>query len=306
MADAQTDAAGRGRIAELWRYPVKSMQGEAIDAATVSASGVYGDRAWAALDVADGRVGSAKHPRKWGALLNCRARTIAADSGGASGVEITMPDGAVVREGPDADAALSDFLGRAVKLVPSASGANAYEGIWPDIEGLAPDAFINGMRSGGAAPEGGGTVLNLQLAANAPGTLLDVAALHIVTRESLAALAALAPDAEIGVARFRPNVVVEWGSSSSGTTAEFVEDQWTGQAVQLGGVTAVGFMPTMRCIMTTLAQPGISARPDILRTLATHHRLKIGGGQWACLGLYADVKAGGEMRVGDEVAVTAV
>ena len=257
---AEHAEGGTGRIAELWRYPVKSMQGEAIEVADVAASGVVGDRAWAAVDAADGRVGSAKHPRKWGALLSCRARTVASASGAPIGVEITMPDGAVAREGPDADSALSEFLGRPVRLGPVRIGATAYEGIWPDIEGLAPEAFIAGARSDDEPAEEGGSLLNLRVGMAAPGTFLDVAALHILARSSsLSALRALAPDAEISVARFRPNVVVESSSSSNGDDVGFLEDEWAGKTVQLGAITAVGSMPTMRCIMTTLAQPGLSA-----------------------------------------------
>ena len=38
-----------------WRYPVKSLQGEPIDAATVEADGVAGDRRWAsAMSARDG------------------------------------------------------------------------------------------------------------------------------------------------------------------------------------------------------------------------------------------------------------
>jgi uncharacterized protein len=36
-----------GRIAGLWRYPVKSMRGEALTDADVSWFGVAGDRRWA-------------------------------------------------------------------------------------------------------------------------------------------------------------------------------------------------------------------------------------------------------------------
>jgi uncharacterized protein len=36
-----------GRVAGLWRYPVKSMGGEALDAAEVSWHGLAGDRRWA-------------------------------------------------------------------------------------------------------------------------------------------------------------------------------------------------------------------------------------------------------------------
>ena len=36
-----------GQVAALWRYPVKSMQGEAIDATFIEDSGLIGDRAYA-------------------------------------------------------------------------------------------------------------------------------------------------------------------------------------------------------------------------------------------------------------------
>jgi hypothetical protein len=36
-----------GKIDSLWRYPVKSMRGEELDAAFVGFSGVYGDRVYA-------------------------------------------------------------------------------------------------------------------------------------------------------------------------------------------------------------------------------------------------------------------
>ena len=47
-------------VAALWRYPVKSMAGEELDGADVTASGLHGDRAYALVDRATGRVGSAK------------------------------------------------------------------------------------------------------------------------------------------------------------------------------------------------------------------------------------------------------
>ncbi|MFP5488984.1 MAG: MOSC N-terminal beta barrel domain-containing protein, partial [Acidimicrobiia bacterium] len=38
------------RIAEIWRYPVKSMGGERLDVADVTPDGIDGDRAWGVLD----------------------------------------------------------------------------------------------------------------------------------------------------------------------------------------------------------------------------------------------------------------
>ena len=78
-----TDGHG-AHVAELWRYPVKSMQGERVDVSDVADAGFTGDRAYAVIDPASGKVGSAKHPRLWGALLQCKARYLATPAPGAS------------------------------------------------------------------------------------------------------------------------------------------------------------------------------------------------------------------------------
>ena len=43
-----------GTVVELWRYPVKSMQGEPLEAVTVGPRGIVGDRGWAVVDVTTG------------------------------------------------------------------------------------------------------------------------------------------------------------------------------------------------------------------------------------------------------------
>src|SRR5687768_14567917 len=104
------------RIASIWRYPVKSMLGEPMDGCELGPAGIVGDRAYALIDVADGKVASAKNPRKWGALLTCRATYL--DSGVA---EITLPDGTCVRtDDPEVDAVLSELVGRPVRLSSTA------------------------------------------------------------------------------------------------------------------------------------------------------------------------------------------
>src|SRR5260370_5147269 len=62
-----------GSIVSLWRYPVKSMLGEELNAAEVTKRGLLGDRAYALVDGSDGKVASAKNPRKWPRLFDCRA-----------------------------------------------------------------------------------------------------------------------------------------------------------------------------------------------------------------------------------------
>ena len=52
-------------VATLWRYPVKSMQGEELNAADITGVGLLGDRRFAVIDPATGKVAGAKNPRKW-------------------------------------------------------------------------------------------------------------------------------------------------------------------------------------------------------------------------------------------------
>lgn len=90
-------------MASLWRYPVKSMQGEALQRAEVGAHGIAGDRQWA---VVDRRTGLALTARRQPELLHAAAALDGDD------VRITLPTGAVARS----DADLSDWLGRPVAL----------------------------------------------------------------------------------------------------------------------------------------------------------------------------------------------
>ena len=92
-------------MTDLFRYPVKSMQGRAEPALDLADDGFVGDRRWALIDTATGRLMSAK---RWSALL-----LASADDEG-----ITLPDGSRVELGGSAaDEALSVWLGRAVRLV---------------------------------------------------------------------------------------------------------------------------------------------------------------------------------------------
>jgi uncharacterized protein YcbX len=104
------------RVAELWRYPVKSLQGERLDSAELTADGLEGDRRYAIYDAGTGfGLTGRRHPE----LLFASARLL---EGGA--VEITLPDGSVSGD----DSALSEWLGRPVALVPvDGVGERRYE-----------------------------------------------------------------------------------------------------------------------------------------------------------------------------------
>ncbi len=103
-------------VISLWRYPVKSLQGERLESAEVTADGISGDRRYAIFDVATdlGLTG-----RRMPQLLFASARL-----GPDGTVEIRLPDGSIAAD----DAALSAWLGRPVQLRSmEAAGARRYE-----------------------------------------------------------------------------------------------------------------------------------------------------------------------------------
>jgi uncharacterized protein YcbX len=289
---------GGARVTELWRYPVKSMRGERVDGSEVGPEGLRGDRAYAVIDAETGKVGSAKHPRLWADLLRCSARI---DGEPAEGevprVVITLPDGAeTASDDPEVDARLSALFDRPVRLTNDAPEGSTYLAVWPEIDGVIPDDFLT--QNAVAADEAEGALTDIACALAAPGTFFDVSALHVVTEATLRRLGELAPDSEFAVERYRPNVVLDTGDEP------FTENGWAGSTFSLGdALQAMVLLPTMRCIMTTLAQGDLPRDANTLRTVATHNRVEIPGlGTWSCVGAYAAVTAPGSVRVGDPVA----
>lgn len=285
-----TDA---GTVAALYRFPVKSMLGEQLDAAAFTERGVEGDRAWAVLDRSDGRIANGKHPRKWGRLLECAASYV---DGPGSPVAVTFPDGTSIRSDGAIDAALTTYLGRDVTLVDRAGEGQLYEGLWPKMEGY-PLELLESMSGG--REEDGQILTDMPLSfLSPPGTLFDVTTLHVLTTSTLSTLSSLAPEADFDVRRYRPNVVLEGGEGG------FVENDWVGSTLTFGaaGATARVDMPTMRCVMTTVPRDGMAQDRAQLQTIAKHNRLEIPGmGTWACAGIYATIVGTGTVAVGDRV-----
>jgi uncharacterized protein YcbX len=284
-------------VTELYRYPVKSMLGERLERCRIDARGVVGDRTYALVDAETGTVASAKVPRWWAGLLDFSARCVGDPEPGAPpDVEITFPDGSVHHSGDDdLDDALTAVLGRRVHLVSTPPEGAAFEEVWPEIEGLAPDAVIAATRV--RAEETGEAVSRFELAGMvSQPSFVDLAPLHLLTAGTLERLRELAPGSDFDERRYRPNVVLDTDETG------FVENGWPGRAIAFGGgVSATVSIPTMRCVMTTLAQGnGLVRDPATLRTIARHNRRDIPGlGTWACAGAYADVTTPGELVLGE-------
>jgi len=104
-----------GRVAELWRYPVKSMLGERRNQLQITPRGALGDRAWALRETATGRIASAK---RFPQLLAFHARYEVEPTFAAPGrIQITLPDGRTIcPDDPDASRIISDFFGHSMRL----------------------------------------------------------------------------------------------------------------------------------------------------------------------------------------------
>ncbi len=269
-----------GAVVGLWRYPVKSMLGEELDVAAVTERGVRGDRAYALVDRATGKVASAKHPRLWGRLLACQAT-------GAPSPRINLPDGrAVVTGQDDVDAVLSAALGRAVSLAATAPAAAEIERYWPDVEGLQLRDAVTAGPIGLGAPT---------------GTFFDYAPLHLLTTATVDHLRALQPAGRFEARRFRPNLVV----APTGEATGFVENGWIGRTLLIGDEVRLRVTdPTPRCVVPTLPQAGLPRDEGILRTVAKHNRPPVpalGGRELPAAGVYAVMEQGGTIRRGDAV-----
>lgn len=109
-----------GRVAALWRYPVKSMAAEALDGVEVSWHGLAGDRRWAFIR--DGQVRSG-FPwltiRERPELAHYRPRFAEPDRPDASPTLVRTPSGG---ELDVADPALAAELGPGVRVIKQNRG----------------------------------------------------------------------------------------------------------------------------------------------------------------------------------------
>src|SRR5438105_13890506 len=106
-----------GAVVSLWRYPVKSMMGEELNASDVTDRGVLGDRSLALVDTETGKVVSAKNPKKWPAMFDFRAAFSAPPQlrQPLPPARVTRPDGATLMSADTGFAdSISAGLGRPV------------------------------------------------------------------------------------------------------------------------------------------------------------------------------------------------
>ncbi|HVE93716.1 MAG TPA: MOSC domain-containing protein [Acidimicrobiales bacterium] len=248
-----------GTVVELWQYPVKSAQGHRVDSLAARPLGFDGDRVVGFVNTETGKLLSAK-----------RHKQLLSAVGHSDRVE--LDDGTTISFAEaDAPARLSAWLGVPVAIARAGTGDQVtYEMNFGPLDSGTPTIDIPAPRS----------------------TLLDLAAAHIVSTATLAHAEAEAPQFDWNVRRFRPNIVIDTGS-----TQPFAEDTWCGKQIKVGDVTLGAMMTTIRCAMPMRAQVGgddgepLESQPEMFNALVALHD--------NYLGIYLTVDEPGAIRVGD-------
>ena len=288
-----------GTIRALWRFPVKSMRGEELDAADLGEGGIVGDRAFAIRDRETGKVASAKNPKLWPNLLGCRAAFVEPPRPGDElpPARIELADGSsVMSDATDADAVLSGFFGREVELARAAQNGYTIDQYHPDEENYDPDghrdevveaqlgaAFFNERGLPSAVPE---------------GSFFDLYPLSVLTTSTLEQLGEFEPESRFDTRRFRMNVIVD--TSPPG----FVENEWVGRTLAIGDDVKIGVsLPDPRCVMPSLAQEDLPKDGRVLKALAQHNRIDVAGALYPCAGVYAVADSTGTIHKGDPISL---
>src|SRR5205823_8062067 len=266
-----------GAVVSLWRYPVKSMMGEELNASAVTDRGMLGDRSLALVDTETGKVVSAKNPKKWPAMFDFRAAFAAPPQLGQPlpPVRVTRPDGeSVMSDDAGFTESMSAALGRPVTLATAGAPEPSLEEYWPDMAELDYQETVTDETM-------------------PVGTFFDLATIHVLTTATINQLRSLYPEGRFEVRRFRPNIVLRADDSDAG----FVESNWVGKELRLGDDVVVEITDHCpRCVMTTLPQGDLPKDSGILRTAARHNAVNVG--------VYASVLSGGAIRRGDPVTLT--
>jgi uncharacterized protein YcbX len=265
-----------GAVVSLWRYPVKSMMGEELNASYVTDRGLLGDRSLALVDTETCKVVSAKNPKKWPKMFDFRSAFTAPPEPGKSlpVVRVTLPDGSTVTSD---DARFAQFasaaIGRPVTLSTTAPSQPTLEEYWLDMPELDHQEVVTDE----AMPT---------------GTFFDLATVHVLTTATINRLRELYPEGRFEVRRFRPNIVIRPEEDES----DFVESKWIGQELRVGDEVVLRITDHCpRCVMTTLPQGDLPKDSGILRTAARYNDVHVG--------VYAEVLRPGMAHRGDPVTL---
>lgn len=267
-----------GRVAALYVYPVKSLGGLRLDAATVGDLGIDRDRRWMLVDDDGEFLTQRAHPRM--------ALTHATPDGDA-GFRATAPDAEPIALTPPPATAPR----RSVRIWGDVVEAESYPG---DVDAWFSRAIGMSCHLVYMPDDVHRPIDPTYAEPHDRAAFSDAYPLLLASRESLNDLNERLVErgvAPVVMERFRPNVVVE------GTAGAYAEDGWRDLVIGEAAVRAV--KPCARCVLTTVDPftAETSPRGEPLRTLATYRT--VNGKVLFAQNLL--VQRGGTVRVGDAV-----
>jgi len=256
-----------GRVESFWRYPVKSMAGEAIEEAFVGYAGVFGDRCCAFLNAAAPAGFPYLTGRNKGQMLQFRPRfrdlELAARPINQTAAEQLGPGLTPLYPAP---------LERLAIDVQAPSGdVLAIDD--PALRGLLATKSIDADK------------LSLVRSDRA---LTDCRPLSIISMKTVSQLSD-----EIGVMldprRFRMNIYADLGSAGG-----FAEDAFVGKRLAIGERAVIAVLDRdPRCKMISLDPDTGEENSDVLRHVAKAHDTRAG--------VYCAVLTEGTVKRGDEI-----
>lgn len=280
-----------GSVKEIWRYPVKSMQGERREQCDVAKNGIVGDRGWAVKDVeADEIRGVRKIPK----LLHCQASYVEEPTAqDIPAVKISTPNGDMLQTGSAAcETQLSEFLKRPVSLWPLQPSWNLKH---YRLKEMATSKDLRTQFGTETNPDISSISLKLLLElavfATPVGRYYDCYPLHILTTSSLKTMAEIEGKGDFDSRRFRPNLLIESSDDQEGL-AEFA---WTGGVLAIGETRIKIETRTVRCSMPAQPQPGLAKNAHVVKAMVNNTDRH--------LGVYASVIKEGVVKQGDEVVL---
>lgn len=282
-----------GTVKSAHRYPVKSMVGENLAEIELTASGVFGDRVWAARNL---ELGEQQGARKLPRLLLLRAWFREGSVVGKDAPLVGFPDGTELpADSREASTRVSELVGAQVELVPLplSDDRSHFENASRTLD--APKLRKElGVLPGEPAPDlstlGFRKLVELSRYATPPGTYVDVYPVHVLTTSSLRYVAGRSANPNVDSRRYRPNVVID-----TGTAPALLEPDWESASLDVGECRIRIETRTIRCSVPGRAQAieGLEADKAVVRAVAEHADRH--------LGAYATVERPGTVRVGDVV-----
>jgi uncharacterized protein len=249
-----------GRVESLWRYPVKSMRGEELREAYLTAKGVYGDRRYAFLSTGSRKDFPYFTAREQHQMLLHRAWYRHPEKMVRPQGALSLEDGAVEVETPEGERLTADDPG-----------------------------LINLLRGGLREWQ---QKRHQVMVVQSDNPVVDTRPLSLFSLQTVRRLSEDIGE-ELDKRRFRANVYVDLASDEG-----FAEDAWVGRKLAIGEVAVVEILKrTKRCKLITLDPDTSEPNIEVMKKVALKHELRAGIS--ASVGVEGMIAVGDEIRLID-------